>query len=368
MLANFTPSAGLATNPIGPQPVLPLAFDQTAFTTAGGGPILSPGAAPFNIFVTPRKFPTPYVQNWNFNITQELSSAAALEVGYVGSKGTRLVRLYDQNQADANFNFPNPNFLNVDTLAPISSSTYHALQTTLRLQGWGGLSGFGAYTWSKSLDDASDGIDFTAGAAFPQDSTNLRAEHGPSTFDTRHRFTAALNYAVPSLRMLPPRLGGGWGLNCIVTAQSGRPIPIITANDTTNRFYFNQRPNAVPGVNPVLSNWNPVTGYLNPLAFSQPADGTFGDLGRDSIFGPSYWNADFSVSKSTPIFEGLNLQLRAEFFNLFNHPNFALPNGTVTPGVGPIGTISQTPDVAQGNPGLGGGGPRVIQLAAKFVF
>ena len=157
-------------------------------------------------------------------------------------------------------------------------------------------------------------------------------------------------------------------MNWIVTAQSGRPIPIVTANDTTNRFYFNQRPNVVAGVNPVLSNWNPVSGYLNPLAFSQPADGTFGDLGRNSIFGPSYWNADFSVSKNTTLFEGLNLQLRAELFNIFNHPNFALPSGSVTPGVGPIGTISQTPDVAQGNPGLGGGGPRVIQLAAKFTF
>jgi hypothetical protein len=368
MLANFTPSAGLATNPIGPKPVLPLVFNQTAFTTAGAGPILSPGTAPFNIFVTPRKFQTPYVQNWNFNLTRELSSAAAVEIGYVGSKGTRLVRLFDQNQSDGNFNFPNPNFLNVDTLAPIAASTYHALQATVRLQGAGGFSGFSSYSWAKSLDDASDGIDFTAGAAFPQDSTRLGAEHGPSTFDTRHRFTAAINYSVPAWHALPPRLGGGWNLNWIVTAQSGRPIPIITANDTTNRFYFNQRPNRVAGVNPILSHGNPVIGYLNPLAFSQPPLGTFGDLGRNSIFGPNYWNADFSVSKNTPLFEWLNLQLRAEFFNICNHPNFALPNGSVTPGVGPIGQITQTPDVAQGNPGLGGGGPRVIQVAAKFVF
>ena len=84
--------------------------------------------------------------------------------------------------------------------------------------------------------------------------------------------------------------------------------------------------------------------------------------------GPGYWNADFSVSKTTKLMEQLNLQLRAEFFNLFNHPNFALPNGSITPGSAPAGQISQTPDVAQGNPGLGGGGPRVIQLAAKFTF
>ncbi|HLB88260.1 MAG TPA: hypothetical protein VJK29_11465, partial [Terriglobales bacterium] len=368
MLANFTPSAGVATNPIGPRPVLPLFYDGNAFNGTVPGPVLLPGGPPFNVFVTPRKFPTPYVQNWNFNIQQELTQAAAFEIGYVGSKGTRLVRLYDQNQPDANFTFPNPNFGNMHTLAPIAASTYHALQTIFRLQGWGGFSGFTSYSWSKSLDDASDGIDFTAGAAFPQDSTNLKAEHGPSTFDTRHRFTAAINYRVPSWGGVSKRLGEGWELNWIITAQSGRPIPIVTSDDTTGRFYFNQRPNVVPGVNPVLSNWNPVSGYLNAAAFSQPAFGTFGDLGRNSIYGPGYWNADFSVSKTTKLMEQLNLQLRAEFFNLFNHPNFALPNGSITPGSAPAGQISQTPDVAQGNPGLGGGGPRVIQLAAKFTF
>ena len=82
----------------------------------------------------------------------------------------------------------------------------------------------------------------------------------------------------------------------------------------------------------------------------------------------SFWNVDFAVSKNTQIFERLNLQLRAEFFNIFNHPNFALPNFFVVPGLGPAGLITQTPDQAQTNPGLGGGGPRVIQVAAKFTF
>jgi len=124
----------------------------------------------------------------------------------------------------------------------------------------------------------------------------------------------------------------------------------------------------VPGVNPIMPHWNPVIGYLNANAFAQPPFGTFGDLGRDAVFGPGYKNLDFSVTKNTQIFERLNLQLRAEFFNILNHPNFALPAGSVNPGLAPAGQISQTPDVAQGNPGLGGGGPRVIQLAAKFTF
>jgi hypothetical protein len=137
----------------------------------------------------------------------------------------------------------------------------------------------------------------------------------------------------------------------------------------------------VPGVNPILPNWSAATGYLNPLAFSQPTDGTFGDLGRDSIYGPGYKNWDFSITKNTHITERVSLQLRAEFFNLLNHPNFALPNHNITPGYDQYGNLqcspatqcydgqlTQTPDVAQTNPGLGGGGPRVVQIGAKFLF
>jgi hypothetical protein len=371
MLANFTSSAGIATNPFlpfGDKAVVALNFDPGAFTSGDGSPILTPGSPPFNIFVVPRNFATPYVQNWNLNVQRELNKSAAVEVGYVGSKGTRLVRLYDQNQPDADFSFPNSDFGNMHTLATISGSTYHALQAIFRMNEWAGFSGFTSYTWSKSLDDASDGIDFTAGAAFPQDSTNIAAEHGPSTFDTRHRFTAAINYRVPTWG--PKRLGEGWSLNTIITAQSGRPIPIVTSDDTSGRFYFNQRPNVVPGVNPVVPNWTVDTGYLNTAAFSQPDFGTFGNLGRNSIYGPKYWNVDFSISKNTMITDRLGLQLRAEFFNIFNHPHFALPGGAITFGTDDDknGIITQTPDVAQGNPGLGGGGPRVMQLGLKLVF
>ena len=126
------------------------------------------------------------------------------------------------------------------------------------------------------------------------------------------------------------------------------------------------RPDVVPGVNPVLPHWNPATGYLNPAAFAEPVE--FGTLGRNQIYGPGYWNADFSVTKDTKITETFGVQFRAEFFNIFNHPNFALPDNFVTPGFGPDGVISATPDVAQGNPGLGGGGPRVIQFAVRLTF
>jgi len=370
-IANFTTSAGVATNPVGPKAVLPMNFDLTAFN--GTNPVsLSPimsvaTSGPYSVFVTPQNFWSPYTQNWNLNVQQQLGQSASAEVGYVGSKGSRLVRLTDLNEPDANGVRPNPNFSAVDELAPLSSSTYHALQISTRIQNAHHLSGFAGYVWSKSLDYASDGIDFVPGAAFPQDPGNLVAEHGPSTFDTRNRFTAALNYEVPSLGSMK-RLGSGWELNTIISVQSGRPIPIADSFDNSGRFYFNQRPNVVPGVNPILPHWTPATGYLNPLAFAQPAQGTFGDLGRNAISGPGYRNWDFSIVKNTQLKESLNLQLRAEFFNILNHPNFALPNHNITPGLGPMGVITQTPDVAQTNPGLGGGGPRVIQLGAKFLF
>ena len=384
LIANFTNSAGLATNPIGPQAVVSLAnnYDSTAFNGSNpGAPIFTTPAPPFpapgaDIFFTPRNLVTPYVQNWNLNIQQNLAESVALQLGYVGSKGTKLVRLRDANQPDVNGDRPNPNYGFMDEFATISASTYHALQATLRTRDWHGVSGFTGYTWSKSLDDASDGIDFNfATVALPQDSNNLRAEHGPSNFDTRHRFTAAFTYSLPNFRG-PRRLTQGWQVNTIITAQSGRPVPIVNSNDTSGTGFptpsnFHQRPDVVPGINPINSNWEsaPDTiGYLNANAFADPAVGTFGNLGRNEIYGPHFWNVDFAVSKNTQLFERANLQLRAEFFNIFNHPNFALPNFFVVPGFGPAGLVTQTPDQAQTNPGLGGGGPRVIQVAMKFSF
>jgi hypothetical protein len=397
-IANYTSSAGVVTNPIGPKAVVPMNFDVSAFNGTNpvpGSPIMSlpapptPGSAfPFPIFVTPQNFHSPYTQNWNLNVEQKLGQNTSFEIGYVGSKGTKLVRLTDLNELNvATGNRPNPGFAAaMDELTPSSSSIYHALQAILRIQNTHRFSGFTGYVWSHAIDDASDGIDFVPGAAFPQDPGNLAAERGNATFDTRQRFTVALNYDLPSWHAAK-KFGSGWQLNTVIALQTGRPIPIANSSDTSGRFYFNQRPNVVPGVSPIHSHWTPQTGYLNPLAFQQPAFGTFGDLGRNAIFGPGYNNFDFSITKNTQLKDRLGLQFRAEFFNIFNHPNFALPNHNLTPGYDSSGNlfcvpystptqptpcyqgvITQTPDVAQTNPGLGGGGPRVIQLGLKVLF
>jgi outer membrane receptor protein involved in Fe transport len=381
MLDNFTNSAGVSTNPIGPKPVTGLDFNQNAFNGSDiSTPILTPTGFPNSIFFIPRNFSTPYMQTWSLNLQQQVGNSIGFEAGYVGTKGTHLVRLLDANQPDTETGLrPNPNFRFMDEFASISNSIYHALQLAARVRAWHGVSGFAGYVFSKSLDDASDGIDFNfATAALPQNSNNLKAEHGPSTFDNRHRFTTALNYQVPAWGALPQKLAAGWQLNTIVTAQSGRPIPIVNSLDNSTvpanqqfPFFdtasnFHQRPNVVPGQPFVLPNWNAMTGYLNPQAFVQPANGTFGNLGRNAIYGPGFWNVDFSVTKNTNLTERLLLQLRFEFFNIFNHPQFSLPGNSF--GSASFGQVTQTPDNAQGNPGLGGGGPRVLQFAARFQF
>jgi outer membrane receptor protein involved in Fe transport len=371
LIANFTTSAGVATNPTSAtdpsaivKPVNGLDFDPNVWNGSTTGKVFTPTTGNNSLFITDRDLRTPYVQSWNLNLQQQLGSSFAVETGYVGSKGTKLTRLYDKNQ-----DFSNPNYNAIDVFSTGANSTYNAWQSTVRLQNLHGFSGFSTYAWSKSLDGASDAIDFNfATAAFPQNSDNLKAEKGPSTFDTRHRWTSAINYQVPRLGSLPKLVAEGWQLNSIVTVQSGRPIGIVTANDTSGTFNFHQRPNVVPGVNPVLPNWTPTTGYLNPAAFAQPADGTFGDLGRNQVFGPGFWNVDFSTSKTFEWRDRLKLQFRTELFNIFNHPNFALPSNTVNPGNSPAGVITQTPDVAQGNPGLGGGGPRVLQFGLRLQF
>ena len=269
--------------------MVPFNYDSTGWDgTGAGNPILSvPTGALSNpsIFVTPRNLVTPYSQSWNLNVEQQFTAAVALQLGYIGSKGTKLVRLRDANQPDVNGNLNNfPQYGPVDQFTTVSFSNYHALQATLRTRDWHGLSGFTGYTWSKSLDDASDGIDFNfSTVAFPQDSNNLRAEYGPSNFDTRQRFTAALSYQLPDMGT-HKRLGAGWALNTIMTAQSGRPVPIVSANDSSGFdgvavSNYHQRPNMVPGVNPIMGNWrsSPDTiGYLNPAAFIQPAAGSTG--------------------------------------------------------------------------------------------
>ncbi len=298
---------------------------------------------------------TSYAQQWNFSIQTELSSEAVLTVGYNGSRGTKLIGARDINQpapgpAQPNFR-PLPQFSDINQIASAFDSTYHSLQTQLQCRFRSGLTGLFSYTWSKSLDNTSNFFPSAGDASFPQDSNNVGAERGRSSFDTPHRFVGSFAYQLPigtGKRWLDGVAGGaaklinGWQINSIMSMQSGQPytpyLPSDFDNSNTGRSIFGfgagDRPNVVG--NPNLSSPDPQQ-WFNPGAFALPAFGSFGNAGRSVINGPGLANVDFSLLKDTQITEGATLQFRAEFFNLLNTPNFMNPNiFFATPGFGRI--------------------------------
>jgi Carboxypeptidase regulatory-like domain/TonB dependent receptor len=331
-----------------------------------------------SIFGVDLNLRTPYIQNYNLNLQHELRPGSVLQISYVGSRGTKLFRVRDINQATPGptasrqqrrpFNAQFPQFSFINYLETSANSNYNALQTTYKQRLMRGLNMYAAYTWSKSIDDASNGIySGTRGVSFPQDSHNLRDERAVSVFDLRHRFTLNFMYDVnflPNLfSSLPKQLTEGWQLGGIYTGQSGPPITPFLSVDNSGTGELNDRPNLVgdPNSGPRRS-----TEWFNEAAFASPAGQTFGTSPRNVIIGPSYHSVDFSMNKLTKVTERISLQFRAEFFNLFNRANLSLPN--VDFNSTSFGAISETPDVTAGNPRLAEGGPRVIQFGLKVIF
>jgi hypothetical protein len=247
----------------------------------------------------------------------------------------------------------------------VVSSNYNSFQAKLDKRFSHGLSFLASYTWSHSIDGAS--VFFGSGAngttIFPQDNYNLAAERGDSDFDIRNRFVFSFNYELPVPQKLPKILFGGWELGGILTWQSGQPFSVLTGQGLSGTGLGNDRPDRIgdPNAGP-----HTVQRWFNTSAFALNQPLTFGNAGRNIVRGPGYSDFDFSILKNTKVGERVNAQFRAEFFNIANHPAFALPaNILAAPNFGALFT---TPDAAQNNVGLGSGGPRLIQFAVKISF
>jgi hypothetical protein len=364
---------------------------------------------------------TPYMENYNLNLQQQLLRKMVVQVGYVGSQGHRLFDFRDINQPSqaeitasdlgctCNLTVPgplNPSRNYIYWFESAANSSYHALQTSFRVDNWHGVTSSVNYTWSHSIDDASDGEDYVPNAAQPTDSTNIRTNRGNSNFDVRHRVTWNFIYQIPDAKDSRFKIiRNGWGLNGIVTVQSGQPFHLILeADDFDGAGTFFAKPDVI---GPIQYNYSDPTHFLNLSSFAVPCTpmatgfvgtassctpGTrhFGDEGRNSLLGPNYRQVDFSIFKDTSLTERVKMQLRFEAYNLFNRPNFASPlypnyladpsvtSITTVPGVNtwytPNGHLSGyyplgvTGDVGIGYPVLGGGAPRNLQIAAKFTF
>jgi hypothetical protein len=349
-----------------PLPGLPL-------TLADPFPRGFPFPLPKSALAVQRDLRTPYVQHWNVNVQRQLGRRRVAEIGYVGSKGAKLLTARDINQPGPSPVSPNPRpnpfFDDIDVIESRANSNYHALQARLQQRLSGGLSLLASYTFSKSIDDASNFFTSAGDPNFPQDSNNVRPERGRSNFDVRQRFSASYTYELPFGRGrrfagdggFASALLSGWQTNGIVTLQTGRPFTVAILGDIDNSntgrsnlgFGANDRPNVVG--DPRLSHPTPDR-WFNTAAFALPAFGTFGNAGRNTLDGPGYQNFNASLVKNTALTESVKLQLRAEAFNLFNHPNFNLPDNFFFPGSQTFGRI------------LSAQSPRHLQFGVKLLF
>ncbi|HEY6122682.1 MAG TPA: hypothetical protein VIV66_22195, partial [Pyrinomonadaceae bacterium] len=397
---------GAAYNPVGPSPIL------FSFSTV---PVIQSGVPIFtdyldsDVFAVDRHLRTPYVQNYNVNVQRELFRNGVLEIGYVGSNGTKLFRYRDINQPvnpsvstarpfdNGPFAPSGGTFFYVNQLETTAHSNYNALQASFTMRARRGWTTMLNYTWSHSIDNASDGQDYVANATQPENSYRTDLEKASSNFDTRHRFVWSFGYAIPNFAANHPRIGKGWQINGIVTLRSGSPFHVNLFDDYNGTGEFFPRPDLVGDP---YAGTSGADRFLNLSAFQVPCtldtadpanDGSaafclpgtqhFGSLGRNALIGPGYRNFDFSIFKMTPITDKVRLELRAEIFNIFNHPNLSsplLPGFSADAsfnGIDPLTghgqgflPITVTPDVGIGNPFLGGGGPRNIQLAMRLLF
>ncbi len=355
---------------------------------------LAPGAPVFegfsasDVFTVDPDLRTPRIQNFNLNLQRALGPRAAVQLGYVGSRGSRLFRYRDINQLDPRTGAaPFPDFVYINQFESTAKSNYNSLQASLRLMNWHGLTSTVNYTWAHSIDNASDGQDYVPNASQPDDSTDPEGERADSNFDQRQRLTWYFSYDLPGAKK---GFFSGWQVHGVVTLASGMPVNVnyLFEDDYNGSGEFFGRPDLVG--NPFEGTGGPER-FLNLNAFAAPcapngaggcAGGQhFGDLGRNAFVGPGYQNIDLSLVKNVGLGARATLQLRVDVFNVLDHANFAnplLPNFGVdflqngidpatNRGVGFL-PLTATPDVAGGNPFLGGGGPRAVQLAARLSF
>lgn len=308
-----------------------------------------------------------YTHQYNLTLEYAVTGSTALTVAYVGNHALNLRGVRNINLIDpATGTRPIPGFSNVNIDLDYGQGTYNSLQLNLKQRYSRGLQGSFSYTWSHAIDDVPDSA---SGSADPQDYNNLRAERGNGNYDIRHVASYELLYDLPmgsgkaflNGTSALSRLASGWQLSSLGEFRTGVPVTVVLGVNTYgNGDLTNQRPNAVAGVDPYTANPGP-DGWLSPSAFSLPARGTFGNLGRNTVFGPGYTQVDMSLIKNTTISDRYRVQFRTEVFNLFNRPNFDLPQATFgTPSFGHIlNTFGRT---------LGAGVSRQIQLSLKLSF
>jgi Carboxypeptidase regulatory-like domain/TonB dependent receptor len=385
---------------------------------------------PCNVLGIDRNFRTPYVSTWTIGVQHTFTQNFALDVAYVGNHSGNLIGIRDINQGvpvpgtqTANpgpysAQFPYLGFINM--MSNQYRSNYNGLQVTATQRLSHGVSFLAGYTYSHALDDSST----NQNQFLPQDSTHPQLEYASSDYDIRHRFTLSLTYAIPGRKSFAQMLEG-WQINSVVTLQSAQPW---TVNDTVDNIdgtgenagrwdFFGNPSDFTSNQNPFIYCSGPASGDCTQnisngptVVFSDqqtaamwalcsahpdtttqfgcyvrgnsvmvaPALGTFGTMRRNMFRDSGFRDLDLSVTKEWKLTERFKAQFRAEFFNVLNHPSFANPYGGTSgygPGafddpssIGSFGCGCATPDQAGGNPVVGSGSNRAMQLGLKLSF
>ncbi|MGA2629582.1 MAG: carboxypeptidase-like regulatory domain-containing protein [Terriglobia bacterium] len=346
-------------------------------------------------------FTTPTAYNYNFTIQRELPSATILQVGYVGHQGRHLEQRYEINPpgqspgvnpdavaagatpgllgyyAPDTFRYDPLTFASIGLQATDGTSNYNSLQILVTKKTTHGLDFQSSYTWSHSLDSTSSVEN--AGRGTSPNPFIRRLNYGDSGYDARHRFVISYSYLIPSIRRcdsfraVPSRLVEGWRFAGTTTLQTGFPLGLsdasaasLTCWNAYSSYGCSDRPNVVGPVkisDPRNTNLvNATHGgtttrgnyYFDPNSFAPEAPGVIGDAGSNFFHGPGINNWTFGLYKDTKITESTKIELRFEFFNLFNHTQFTS-----------VGTNINSSTFGRATAALD---PRLIQLAAKFYF
>ena len=313
-----------------------------------------------------------YVSQWGLSLQQELPAGSVGTLSYVGSKGTYLLRTSYTNLVDpATGVRPNNLFGQVETRGNQNSSSYEGVIASLQRTFAQGLLFSFNYTLSHEIDeDAAGGGD----SDFPQNPACFRCERASGDFDARHVVNANAVWELPFGRgrrfLSRPGVAstviGGWQATTIVTARTGLPVNVTidrASSSVATGYTTNQRPNRVSGVSTMPQGGRSIGQWINPAAFSADIGSGYGNTPRNDLRGPGLWQADLGLAKQISLSEDVRVQLRSEFFNIFNRAQYGLPLADVS-STGNFGRILST--VNQGP--VGTGTPRQIQLAVRLQF
>lgn len=340
----------------------------------------TPFQIPFDTTSLGHKLTVAYTQNWNLTVERKLGADWLLRAGYVGTKSTNLMADYDQNAPIYDFSRtlpqnlatidqrrPRRDYQRIATLFTGLNQIYHSLQVSLDKRFGRGFSVLTSYTWSKNIDYNS--VNNNVLDNMIVNPFNFFYTRGVADNDHPHRFVTSFIWALPDLgkavnsRVLSA-IAGNWRLSGIVTLQSGRAFSVNSSGDraagaaaggSTTATFADLVGNL--HLSGDRSRGQRIAQYFNTSAVVQNAPGTFGNLGRNVLRGPGYANTDLSVSRAIPLEwrEGTRLLFRAEFFNLFNRPQLALPDNRI--GRATFGRITSVE-----------ADPRVLQFSLKVEF